>query len=115
MDRTPLQAALLSGLVFPGVGQWYLGRRVRALLFLVPAAGAAWYFGSRVWGLVELINADIAAGRMGFDPLAIAERVHQQAGASTEMMNYAALTMLACWIGSIADALIHPKGSAPKN
>ena len=32
---------LLSALVFPGVGQYYLGRRTRALLFLVPAVVAA--------------------------------------------------------------------------
>ena len=28
---------LLSALVFPGVGQYYMGRLTRALLFLVPA------------------------------------------------------------------------------
>jgi hypothetical protein len=114
MDRF-VKAALLSGLVFPGVGQWYLGRRLRALLFIVPAAAAAWYFASRAWSLVEQIEAEVLSGRVGLDPIAIAERVHQQSAGSTAMMNWAALAMLACWIGSVADALIRKDGAAPEN
>ena len=37
MKRSKGAAALLSALVFPGVGQWYLSRRRLALLFAVPA------------------------------------------------------------------------------
>ena len=33
--RSPIVAAVLSA-VLPGVGQWYAGRRLRSLIFLVP-------------------------------------------------------------------------------
>lgn len=114
MDRSS-KAALLSALVFPGVGQWYLGLRLRALLFIVPAAAAVWYFASRAWDLVALIQAEVLSGKMGLDPIAIAERVHQQSAGSTEMMNWSALVMLACWVGSTLDAFLQGRkpGQAP--
>ena len=103
MDRSS-KAALLSALVFPGVGQWYLGRRLRALLFAAPALGGAWVFLSHAWVLAMSISEEIAAGRVGFDPFDIAERIHQQAAASTGATDIAAAVMIVCWAGAALDA-----------
>ena len=103
MDRSS-KAALLSALVFPGVGQWYLGRRLRALLFAAPALAGAWVFMSHAWTLAMSINEDIASGRVGFDPIEIAARIHQQAGASTGATDIAAAVMIVCWAGAAIDA-----------
>ncbi len=103
MDRS-VKAALLSALVFPGAGQLYLQRRARALLFMLPAAGAAGYFLSCVWDLVNLISAEIAAGTTGLDPSAIARRVEAQAGSSGAYMEAAVIVMIVCWGASTADA-----------
>jgi len=105
MDRSS-KAALLSALVFPGVGQWYLGRRLRALLFAVPALAAVWVFLSHAWALAMAINQEIAAGRIGLDPLDIAQRIHQQAASSTGVTDIAAALMIACWAGSAIDAFL---------
>lgn len=103
MDRSS-KAALLSALVFPGVGQWYLRRRLRALLFALPALAGAWVFGSHVWALAMSISDQIAAGQVGLDPLDIAARIHQQAAASTGATNLAAGVMIACWVAATIDA-----------
>ena len=105
MDRSS-KAALLSALVFPGVGQWYLGRHLRALLFAVPAVAAAWVFLSHAWVLAMSINQEIVAGRIGFEPLEIAQRIHQQAATSTGATDLAAALMIVCWAGSAIDAYL---------
>jgi hypothetical protein len=102
MDRS-VKATLLSGLLFPGAGQWFLGRRVRALVFLVPALGAAWYFGSAVMEPLMGISREILAGTLPFDPFVIQARV-DQTRIDTTAMNVAALVMVVSWVGATVDA-----------
>ena len=109
MDRSS-KAMLLSVLVFPGVGQWYLGRRLRAVLFGVPALGGAWVLLSHAWTLAMGISEEIVAGTAGVDLGDILARVHQQAATSTPATDIAAAVMIACWIGAALDArLLGPK------
>ena len=103
MERS-VRAALLSALVFPGAGQLYLRLRIRALLFIVPALGAVAVFLAQVWDLVNLISAEIAAGQVGLDPVAIAQRVELQAGSSGGSMDAAVMLMIGCWVVSTVDA-----------
>ena len=102
MDRS-VKAALLSALVFPGVGQLFLKRRTRALLFLVPAAVAGIYFGSAIMVPVMAIAHEVGSGALPFDPVVIQARV-EQTRLDTTAMNMAALVMLVAWIGSTLDA-----------
>jgi hypothetical protein len=98
MERS-VRAALLSALVFPGAGQLYLRLRIRALLFIVPALGAVAVFLAQVWDLVNLISAEIAAGQVGLDPVAIAQRVELQAGSSGGSMDPAGRGLtVALWV-----------------
>ena len=105
MERS-VKAALLSALVFPGAGQLYLRLRARALLFIVPALGAVGYFLAQVWDLVNLISAEIVAGRVGLDPVAIAQRVELQAGPAGGLMDAAVIVMIVCWVASTVDAYL---------
>jgi hypothetical protein len=107
------KAALLSGLVFPGVGQIYLKRHLRACLFLVPALAAVLYFSGEVLEPVLTIAREIERGAMAFDPLAIEERLRQNGQAASPAINLAALVMLVAWIGSIVDAWLAGKQSSP--
>lgn len=102
MNRS-LKAALLSGLVFPGVGQLFLGHRRRALLFLVTAGFAALYFASAVMEPVMTIAAEIQSGAMPFDPFLIQARL-DQTRVDTGAMTVAALVMLVAWAASTLDA-----------
>ena len=102
MDRS-VKAALLSGLVFPGVGQLFLKRRARALVFLIPAALAGIYFGGAIMAPVMAIANDVGSGALPFDPVLIQARV-EQTRIDTSAMNVAAVVMLVAWIGSTLDA-----------
>ena len=115
MNRS-VKAALLSALVFPGAGQWYLGRRLRALAFAVPTLVAAGYVLNSIWDLAIRISAEIESGRIGLDPLALAERIHQQGAGNMGSLNLAALVMLGCWIASTAEALLvkEPNPALPR-
>ena len=98
------KAALLSGLVFPGVGQLYLGRYLRACLFLLPALAAALYFSTAVLKPVLAIAREVQSGAIPFDPLAIQMRLEDSGHAASPLLNLAALVMLGCWIGATVDA-----------
>lgn len=102
MNRS-VKAALLSGLVFPGAGQWFLGRKARAMVFLVPALAAAYYFGTAVMEPLMGIAREIVAGTLPFDPFLIQARV-DQTRVDTAGMNLAALVMLVSWAGATVDA-----------
>ncbi|QYF92874.1 hypothetical protein KY495_19500 [Massilia sp. PAMC28688] len=98
------KAALLSGLVFPGVGQLFLGRHARACVFLLPALAAAVYFSAGVLDPIFTIAREIRLGSMPFDPVAIELRLRENGQAVSPLMNVAALVMLAAWIGATVDA-----------
>lgn len=102
MNR-PLKAALLSALVFPGIGQLFLKRPLRALAFLAPALAAAVYFSSAVLEPVLAIANEISSGNMALDPVLIQQRI-DQSHIDSGMMNMAALVMLVAWIASTVDA-----------
>ncbi|WP_229413491.1 hypothetical protein [Massilia violaceinigra] len=103
MNRSVV-ALLLSGLVFPGAGQYYLGRRARACLFIVPTLVAAIYFFKQVVATASRMADEVLSGALPADPVLIAERLHQQGDTATPLMNIAAAVMLACWVASLVDA-----------
>lgn len=98
----PITAALLSALVFPGAGQFYLGRRARACLFAVPVALGAIYFVRQMLARVMPMVDQITAGTLALDPAAIAARMEQDGGSTA--LNVAATVMVLLWVASIIDA-----------
>ena len=115
MDRS-LKAALLSALVFPGVGHLYLRRPLRACVFLLPALLAALYFASAVIEPIMAVALQVQSGVLPFDPIVIEARLQRDAGRASPLVNLAAIVMLACWAGAAADAWLagraRPKAGA---
>jgi hypothetical protein len=111
MDRS-LKAALLSALVFPGVGQLFLKRPLRAMLFLLPALIAAVYFAGAVLDPMLAIARDILSGALEFDPLLIEQRV-EASRIDSGMMNAAAAVMVVAWIASAVDAWLLGRAATP--
>lgn len=105
MNRA-VKAALLSGLIFPGAGQLFLGRRLRGWLFVLPALAAALYFLMQVLEPAMAIALDISSGGMAPDPLAVLARVKAHAAQETPLMRLAAGIMIGCWAGSTVDAYL---------
>src|SRR5688572_28082988 len=103
MDRS-LTAALLSALVFPGAGQFYLKRPWRACLFMLPALAAAVLFVRQVMALAGPLVDRVIEGGLPADPLAIAAELERQGSVAGGPANLAAVVMIVCWIASVADA-----------
>ena len=102
--KSPLIAALMSALIFPGAGQFFLKRRLRALAFIVPALLSAAYFLRQAMAGASVLVDEVMRGTLAPDPLQIAAELERQGSVSTPAMNLAALIMLGCWLASIADA-----------
>lgn len=102
--KASIKAALVSALIFPGLGHLVLRRAARGCLFIVPAAAAVLYLLRSVMQLADRIGADINSGALALDPVAILERVHAS-GVDNAGANLAGAVCIACWLGSIADAL----------
>lgn len=96
--------ALLSALVFPGVGQYYLGRRTRALLFLAPAVVAGILYFNFALDEANTVADQLLSGKMAADPAAIEA---QLASAPTPVsVTLAEIVFVVCYVGSIAEALV---------
>ena len=103
MSRSMI-AALMSGLVFPGAGQWFLKRRARACLFLLPTLLAVGFFIAQAASQASLLLEQIQSGQLALDPVALAAQLEPQAGAGSPWVNLAAIVMIACWALSVIDA-----------
>jgi hypothetical protein len=100
-------AAALSGLVFPGVGQYYLGRKTRALLFAVVAALALTVFLHHLLDTVSVLADQVLGGSLALDPVAIEAKLSAQPTPPSATL--AGLAFLACWIGSVVEVFLAPR------
>lgn len=100
MNRS-LKAALLSGLVFPGAGQLYLGRRRRGWLFILSVLLIFVCVVIRMTVLAYRAIATAAARGEAIDAGAIQRAV----AASTDVAASAGFVLLVLlWIAAILDA-----------
>jgi hypothetical protein len=111
--KTALKAALLSALVFPGVGQMYLKRYVRGLIPMVlTLTGMGMLIAQATIGaLQELEKIQIQSGLVDLN--AVASRA---AASSASGDWYSPLIMpliVACWLFSVIDAYMLGKGKEP--
>jgi TM2 domain-containing membrane protein YozV len=100
-----VNAALLSGLLIPGAGQWYLGRKLRGATLM----------------LLVLIGIVIMVVEASKQATAVMEQLQQQGGAvtteriieiatqstlqaNTTLINIASLMLIGSWFFAIIDA-----------
>jgi hypothetical protein len=102
--RSKSVAAVLSAVAFPGVGQYYLGRRTRALWFLVPAAIAGVLYFNFAMDSANAIVDQVMGGGVGLDPAAIAAKLEAQPTPVSVVL--AEIVFGVCWIGSILEAML---------
>jgi len=95
---------LLSALVFPGAGQYYLGRRTRALLFLVPAVVAAILYVNFALDEASTMTDQLLSGKMALDPAALEAQL--AARPTPFSVTLAGIVFVVCYVGSIVEALI---------
>jgi hypothetical protein len=103
--KRSVKAALFSCFVFPGVGQMYLRRYARGMVFMLPAAaGLVFVVNYAVQQALSLVG-EIESGAVPIDATRIAELVAATPGGPENMMsNIATYVIVACWVASIIDA-----------
>ena len=104
--KPSVKAALVSALVFPGAGHFFLRRAARGCIFLVPAALAVAVVLQHVLERSNAILAQIESGAVTLDPVAIAALVSAPAGSEGPLMTGALIVCAICWAGSIVDSFI---------
>jgi hypothetical protein len=109
--KSKVVAALLSAFVLPGAGQWYLGRRRRALLFLAPAAVAGLAYVSHVVADASAVADQVLAGSVAMDPAAISAQL--AARPMSGWIYAAGIVFAVCYVGSIVEALTVRVGGTP--
>lgn len=103
--KPAVKAALISGLLFPGLGQLLITKRpVRAFVFILPALLALLYLLSAAVTTASRISDQITAGTLPLDPQLITQQI--EATNTGPGGNIAAAVLLIAWLGSILDALL---------
>lgn len=100
MKRSTI-AMLLSGLVFPGAGHFYLKRWIEGALLSGTSAYALYVIISVVWNTAVEITAQIESGAVAADVGTITALVTQQLQATQGTTNLATIVLAACWVAGI--------------
>jgi TM2 domain-containing membrane protein YozV len=98
------KAALLSGLVFPGLGHIYLKQYVQGILLVFGAALAIYFVVSTVVHTALDVVEKIEGGGVPLDVKAITDLVSQQSRGTEQLTNIATIALLAFWAIGIADS-----------
>lgn len=98
------KAALLSGLVFPGVGNLYLKRWLSGILLAGVAGYALYTIVTVVMRIALDLSAKIESGAVPSDIDSVTLLVSEQLKAVEHLTNIASLTLMVCWIVGIVSA-----------
>lgn len=108
------KAVLLSALVFPGTGHWFLKRYVTAvLLFSVSSISVYFLFSIAIESSRE-ISEQILQGTIQPDLANITAAISKQSvSRDTPIFSAATMIIVICWIAGIADS--YRTGTSLKN
>jgi hypothetical protein len=108
-------AALLSGLVFPGIGHFYLKRYVPGSIISGIAVACTYYIASIAIDRASQIVDKILRGEIQPDVVTITEMVSKQsAGSEGDWMNLVTLTLGGIWVVGIIAAYLAGQGEKDK-
>jgi len=102
-----VQAAMRSGLLFPGAGQLFLGRRWRALAFALPTLAAAVTILSDIMPPIQAVAERLALEMLDGRTPDLGEllaKVHQLSLGVAASSNLAVYALVGMWAASIIDA-----------
>jgi hypothetical protein len=111
--RKATKAALLSGLVFPGVGHLMLKHYVRGWILLVCSLAALWVLVNAAVERAQSIVDRIVGGEIPMDAGAIAQAVTDSShGSDSVIANAAFVALVTCWVVGIVDSYRVGRGAA---
>lgn len=99
------KAALLSGLIFPGVGHFVLKQYLRGSLLMLPALIAMSAIMKIAYQQAQAIVDRVVSGEIALEAGAISELVANSSNDSDSLIsNISMLVFLACWLFGIVDS-----------
>lgn len=98
------KAALLSGLVFPGLGHMYLKRYIHGVILSLGAASAIYFIVSVVVTTALEVSEKIQGGNVPLDMGAITDLVSQQLSGAERSMNVVMIGLVVIWVIGVADS-----------
>jgi hypothetical protein len=102
--RYSIKAALLSGLVFPGVGHLYLRRYLRGILLAAGAAALSYFIISVAMNSAIDIAGKIQVGEVPLNVESISEAVSKASQGNEQSTDIAATILFALWVVGIVDS-----------
>jgi len=104
MSKTS-KAVLLSALVFPGAGHFYLNRKITGAVLLVSAFFGLYSIVAAILERAQLIADKIVSGEIQPDMTIITELVtNQPTGTDIQSLNVATTILIISWITGIVDS-----------
>ena len=99
------KAALLSGLIFPGIGHMVLKQHLRGSVLMLSALAASSVIIAIVIRRAQTIVDRINSGDIPVDTVAIAEMVSDSTnGADSPVANISLIVLGACWLIGVVDS-----------
>ena len=98
--KKSIKAALLSGLVFPGVGYFVVNQTLRGIVVVAVSAWSVWFVVTGLWQIATSAADKILSGEMALDASSI---VGLASVADTGGRSVASVVLLVCWIFSVLD------------
>ena len=103
--KKSVKAALLSGLIFPGIGHMYLREYVRGSGLLVLSLAALSIVVARAYQQAVLIVDRVLSGDISMEAGAIAQAVSSSTNAADRSVSNAAIIVLVvCWLAGVIDS-----------
>jgi len=101
----PTKAALLSALVFPGVGHIFLKKYVLGVVLAGVSFFGVYYLTLKMLEVALQLTEKIQSGDVPIDIMAITEMVESQAGvADDKTLNLATTALAICWVIGVIDS-----------
>ena len=99
------KAALLSALVFPGAGHFYLKKHITGAILAVAALGSLCLVVANMVEKAQQIADKILSGEVPLDVAAITELLSKQpVGAEAQIVNIAWVVLIISWLLGIVDS-----------
>jgi len=102
--KPSVKAALLSALVFPGVGHIYLKRYATGIVLIIVAVVATYYLMANAVHIAFAISDRITSGEVPLETTAISNLVEQQTQQVTMSSSVTTWILCIAWLVGIADS-----------
>ena len=98
-----LKAALLSALIYPGIGHLSLKRYLSAVIFILGFSIPMVLLFQKIMEKANQVVAQIQHGQVGMDVSSISDALNTSAGGNTNALDLYTYCMLAVWVIALID------------